>query len=122
MKPTCSKNTNYTSERLKLHKPLSIPPKCAGRLIIPFLIVFILICNVTATNKQTDRLNRGVIVLKTSESNAFISWRLLNTDPEHVTFDIFRSTSSGEKIKLNEKPVCNTTFFCVSIPCVPAWV
>lgn len=83
--------------------------------ILITLIGYILIFNINANEKQTDRLNRGVIALRTSESTAFISWRLLNTDIQNVSFDIYRTYSSGREIKLNDKPLSNVTNFSDSL-------
>ena len=42
-------------------------------------------------------------------SSALISWRLLKTDPSNVAFDIYKSVDGETEVKLNEKPISNTT-------------
>jgi rhamnogalacturonan endolyase len=39
-----------------------------------------------------EYLDRGVVALNALDKSVFISWRLLNSDPEDVSFDIFKST------------------------------
>ena len=42
-------------------------------------------------------------------ASALISWRLLKTDPSNVAFDIYKSVDGETEVKLNEKPISNTT-------------
>ncbi|MDU1632859.1 MAG: hypothetical protein E6834_09840, partial [Bacteroides ovatus] len=42
-------------------------------------------------------------------SSALISWRLLKTDPSNVAFDIYKSVDGETEVRLNEKPISNTT-------------
>ncbi len=46
---------------------------------------------------QMEKLDRGVVAVRPSWTN-YISWRLLGTDPQNVTFDLYRD---GELIKEN---------------------
>ena len=58
-----------------------------------------------------ENIDRGVIALNAANDSVFISWRLLNSDPQKVTFDIYRCTRSGDTIKLNSEPVKDGTWF-----------
>jgi rhamnogalacturonan endolyase len=40
--------------------------------------------------KQIERLDRALVAVK-SGSNVFLSWRLFNTDPDNVTFNIYKN-------------------------------
>lgn len=42
-------------------------------------------------------------------SSALISWRLLKTDLSNVAFDIYKSVDGETEVRLNEKPISNTT-------------
>ena len=42
-------------------------------------------------------------------ASALISWRLLKTDPSNVAFDIYKSVDGETEVRLNEKPISNTT-------------
>ncbi len=58
------------------------------------------------TEKKTvENLDRGLVVIPTEEGNA-ISWRLLQKDPPHKGFHLFRNGK-----KLNKHPLTQATFF-----------
>lgn len=46
---------------------------------------------------QMEKLDRGVVAVRPSWTN-YVSWRLLGTDPENVTFDLYRD---GNLVKEN---------------------
>ena len=59
-----------------------------------------------------ERLGRGLVVLRTATSQAYLSWRLLATDPEEIAFNVYRSTGGAAPIKINQgAPVSQTTDF-----------
>ena len=60
---------------------------------------------------QKEKLNRGVVAVKTNEGRVAVSWRLLGSDQKDVVFDVFRN---GEK--LNSEPVGKATFFIDQAP------
>ena len=52
--------------------------------------------------EQIENLDRGVVAIKNG-SNTFVSWRLLGTDDENVTFDVLRDgnvISSGSNLSV----------------------
>jgi rhamnogalacturonan endolyase len=53
---------------------------------------------------QIETLDRGIVAIKTSDTSVFISWRLLATDPDSISFNVYRGST-----KLNELPVTNST-------------
>lgn len=59
--------------------------------------------------KVTEKLNRGLIVFKNKDSHFYVSWRLLDTDPKDVAFNVYRSANGGKFTKINSKPVNLTT-------------
>lgn len=61
---------------------------------------------VVTTPKQMEFLNRGVVALRKSSSQVFISWRLLGNDPSGIAFNIYR-----DGVKLNTTPITNSTNF-----------
>ncbi len=75
-------------------------------LLIP--VYFILVQSVTLENpkRQIEKLNRGIVAVRISPEEVFISWRLLATDPERITFNLYRG-----KQKINSKPVLLTNFY-----------
>jgi rhamnogalacturonan endolyase len=58
------------------------------------------------SKRQIEILDRGIVAVRTNPEEVFISWRLLGTDPEKVTFNLYRGNQ-----KLNKKPITQTTSF-----------
>ncbi|MBT4822929.1 MAG: hypothetical protein HON70_44905, partial [Lentisphaerae bacterium] len=69
-----------------------------------------------AGTRIRETLDRGVIALRTSQG-AYVSWRLLDSDPAAVAFDVLRSTDGGASVKINQKPITQTCD--ISDPGVP---
>ena len=64
-----------------------------------------------AKERIQEKLNRGVIAIADeSNKNVYMSWRLLQTDPADIAFDVYRS-SGNRSVKLNSKPISTTTDF-----------
>ena len=59
---------------------------------------------VVTTPKQVEFLNRGVVALRKSTNEVFVSWRLLGNDPSNIAFNIYR-----DNIKLNATPITTST-------------
>ena len=47
--------------------------------------------------------------MKKSSSQVYISWRLLDTDPQTLGFNVYRSANGGAAVKLNGSPITATT-------------
>lgn len=63
------------------------------------------------SDSQMEKLNRGLIVFpyeKENKSNCIVSWRLLGTDPDNVSFDIYKN---DKRIAKNIK---DKTFYKIS--------
>ncbi|HWA27178.1 MAG TPA: MBG domain-containing protein, partial [Lacunisphaera sp.] len=56
-----------------------------------------------------ENLGRGVVAVRTSSSEAFVSWRMLGTDPDDVAFNLYRSTGGGPAVLLNASPLTGGT-------------
>ncbi|HJQ81194.1 MAG TPA: rhamnogalacturonan lyase, partial [Lacipirellulaceae bacterium] len=63
------------------------------------------------STRQMEYLNRGVVALRSSATNAYIGWRLLGTDTSDVAFNVYRSANGGPPVKLNATPLTQTTDF-----------
>ncbi|WP_185819480.1 hypothetical protein [Salibacterium salarium] len=55
--------------------------------------------------RQMEQLNRAPVAVDTDDG-VYVGWKMLGTDPEEVTFDLYRD---GEKI--NESPIADSTNF-----------
>jgi len=65
---------------------------------------------VYAQRKMED-LGRGVIAINKGKGDFYVSWRLLGTDPDNISFNIYRSDQGKKPLKLNTSPVIKTTDF-----------
>lgn len=59
-----------------------------------------------STPKQMEYLTRGVVAVRKSAAEVFISWRLLGTDPSGISFNLYR-----DSVKLNSAPIVTSTNF-----------
>jgi hypothetical protein len=55
--------------------------------------------------RQMESLNRGLVAVKV-EGGVYIGWRLFGTDPEEITFNIYR-----DEQKVNQTPIKTSTNF-----------
>jgi len=59
-----------------------------------------------------EKIDRGVVALTIDGTHAYIGWRLLISDPEGISFNVYRmEVGSDEYIKVNVDPVTATTDF-----------
>lgn len=56
-----------------------------------------------------EKLGRGIVAVRQPNGKVFVSWRLLATDNAEVGFNLFRRISDAEAIKLNNKPITQST-------------
>lgn len=52
-------------------------------------------CGEVKPTMQMDQLNRGVVAVRETPENVFVSWRYLSTDPMNTSFNVYRD---GQKI------------------------
>lgn len=79
------------------------------KLFILPLIFFIGVIPVLA-QRQMEFLDRGVVAVRNTEGNIFISWRLLAIEPNNTAFNVYRVTK-GKTEKLNKSAITKTTSF-----------
>ncbi len=65
---------------------------------------------VVTTAKQMEFLNRGVVALRKSATEVFVSWRLLGNDPSDIAFNIYR-----DNVKINATPITTSTNYVDTI-------
>jgi rhamnogalacturonan endolyase len=61
--------------------------------------------------RQMEYLDRGMVAVRRSTTQAYVGWRLLGTDPASLAFNLYRSANGGAAVKLNASPLANTTDF-----------
>jgi rhamnogalacturonan endolyase len=64
-----------------------------------------------AQERIEEKLDRGMVAAPVGQGEVYLGWRLLKTDPETITFNVYRSTVGGEPVRLNAEPVRKTTDF-----------
>ncbi len=71
-----------------------------------FFLIFssLLISHITASTRQMEYLNRGLVAVKVS-NGVFLSWRLLGTDNKNIAFNIYRNKT----ILINSTPITSST-------------
>jgi rhamnogalacturonan endolyase len=60
---------------------------------------------VQTPKRQIESLDRGIVAVRTTPEDVFISWRLLGTDPEKTGFNLYRGNQ-----KLNKKQLFLTNY------------
>ncbi len=77
---------------------------------IILLYIIILFAIPTFSQRQAENLDRGVVAIKKSSSQVFISWRLLATDPDNISFNVYQGST-----KLNTSPITASTNLLASV-------
>jgi hypothetical protein len=54
-------------------------------------------------------LNRGLVAVTNSEGKPYIGWRLLESDPVGVAFNVYRETAGARAVKQNPRPITAST-------------
>lgn len=58
--------------------------------------------------REMEALDRGLVAVRQEDGKVFTSWRLLGTDPEGVSFHLYRVTG-GKEERVNDKPLAGAT-------------
>jgi rhamnogalacturonan endolyase len=64
-----------------------------------------------AEKRMDETFNRGLVVVGNETGEPYISWRLLKTDAPDVAFNLYRSDNGKKLVRVNEKPLNQTTDF-----------
>ena len=72
--------------------------------------VILLCAMATQAQRPMEMLDRGVVAVRNKEGRAFVSWRILGTEPAALSFNVYR-TLDGKTAKLNKAPVKDVTHF-----------
>jgi hypothetical protein len=68
-------------------------------------IVFLLFFSLkTVAQPRLESLDRGLVAVRTSPTSVFLSWRFLGTDPDGVTFNVYR-----DDVRVNDLPLNGAT-------------
>ena len=69
-----------------------------------FSLLLCTFCNRLNAQRQMERINRGVVAVRTSSNEVYVGWRLFGTDPSGIGFNVYRGST-----KLNASPITATT-------------
>jgi rhamnogalacturonan endolyase len=58
-----------------------------------------------------ESLDRGLVARPIEGGKVYLGWRLLDSDPADVAFNVYRSTGDADPVKLNDEPIRKTTDF-----------
>ena len=58
-----------------------------------------------------ENLGRGVVAVRSTATEVFVSWRVLGTDPPDVAFNLYRSTAGADPVRLNAPPIDGPTHY-----------
>jgi rhamnogalacturonan endolyase len=87
----------------KLLNRLNENPHQLSILIIIFFFFEIFANNIFSA-RIMEKLNRGVVAVRTDANHVYIGWRMFGTDPKDVSFNIYRNGT-----KINSTPITNST-------------
>jgi rhamnogalacturonan endolyase len=59
--------------------------------------------------RQMENLGRGVIAIRNANDSVYVGWRLLGTEPDEITFNLYRKSGDSKPIKLNQTPIKEST-------------
>jgi rhamnogalacturonan endolyase len=80
-------------------------------MFIRIIALTALLLPAVLAQRLMENLGRGVIAMRSTESQVYVGWRLLGTDPAGIAFNLYRSTGGGPPVKLNPAPLTKTTDF-----------
>ena len=81
------------------------------KLLSGFIVIGCILSLTLSAERQMEKLNRGMVAVPLDEGGYFVSWRLLKTDPSSIGFNLYRATPSGERTKVNDSPITESTSF-----------
>ena len=73
-------------------------------------VLFLNLSDITA-QRIMENLDRGIIAIRTSEDSVYIGWRMLGTEPDEISFNLYRQSGKEKPVKLNKKPITESTNF-----------
>jgi len=92
---------------------------CNKSISIKRLLLLILLISIAPTvifaQRKMEKLDRGVVAVRNSTGNFFVSWRYFATDAENTQFNLYaKKTGAAGFAKLNNAPLTNTNYSTTS--------
>ncbi len=57
-------------------------------MLVCQLLILFTVC--AQAQYQMENLGRGVVAVRQSSTQVYVGWRMLGTDPFHITFNLYR--------------------------------
>jgi len=74
--------------------------------------ICLLLCGTTGkSQRRMENLGRGLVAVYKGNGAVYLGWRLLGTEPEDITFNLYRKSGTKAPVKVNQVPVSATTDF-----------
>ncbi|HEX8341842.1 MAG TPA: carbohydrate-binding protein [Tepidisphaeraceae bacterium] len=70
----------------------------------------------TTPTRIVENLDRGVVAVRASTTQVFVSWRLLGLEASNVAFNVYRSANGAAPVKLNGSPLAGGTNYTDAPP------
>jgi len=77
----------------------------------PIFLVFITLICVPGlmAQRQMENLDRAVIAVRCPGDSVYVGWRLLGTEPDDITFNLYRRSGNDKPVRLNQTPIKEST-------------
>jgi rhamnogalacturonan endolyase len=72
------------------------------------LLSWLLAAPFASAQRQMENLTRGVVAVA-QDDGAFVSWRLLGTEPDELAFNVYRDSDDGAPVLVNAEPLSGAT-------------
>src|SRR4030042_4564926 len=93
----------------------------SGIAIITSIIIVLFFLSMGQTGAQTseepiklrfmENLGRGLVAINQGNGRVYVGGRLLGTDPNEISFNLYRSAGGALPVKLNDQPITQNTNF-----------
>jgi len=81
------------------------------KLLNLLTILAVLLAPPIKAQRLMENLDRGLVAIPQGEGKVYVGWRLLGTEPNAIAFNLYRTTGKGKPLKLNKKPITQSTNF-----------
>ena len=81
----------------------------ARKPVMLSLLCVALAASAAAAERVRERLDRGLVAMPMAGGKVYLSWRLLDADPQEIAFDVYRRRAKAPAEKINAEPIRTTT-------------
>ena len=72
-------------------------------------LIFLITGSQAMAQRQMENLDRGVVAIRKANDSVYVGWRLPGTEPEQITFNVYRQCGSEKPVRLNKTPIKEST-------------